>query len=202
MLLFLASITKSKSLQPLPGTCALLSLQCLRRLLTTITGAQKLLRAIAAGQVTAVEMRHVLLEHFKSLRTTATKFANNTELTIIKIAITYPNYLYHQERRTDFDNYMSLYLKLMEEVWPEFGVIKTISEGQSAVIYVYEVFYDPAFLADIRGRQTLFEKLRRDNGTNLIIADFRSSSLNLQVVNVYHDQAGHLALTQSSCSTG
>lgn len=200
--LYLAGITREKALRPLPGEYVLFS-TCTTSL-TLVSGSRRLLRAVAAARISVEQIRQVAREHLRVLRNAAVSFAEDAHFTITNLVISYPNYLCHYERWRDFDKYIDLYRELMQEVWPEIesDSIETISEGQAAAVYIARVFDDPAFSADVKGRQSMFRSLRSPNGTNVIVADFGSSSLNLQVQHIYYGEEGRLVGIQSSHDRG
>lgn len=129
-------------------------------------------------------MKRALLEHLTLLKELAQAQARQMGVHISHIALTYPNFLCENEEDGDFKNYMSTYVALMREVWPEIRNFYWISEGQSAATYLTEVYDDPAFALDARKKEELYRDLKNDYGLNVVVADFGSTSLNLQVQTV------------------
>lgn len=96
---------------------------------------------------------------------------------------------------------MIYYDKITSELWP--GVkYETISEGNGVALFVSEAFYDPIFATNHMERRKFFEEMDRENGLNLIVADSGSSSLNLQVQNLYFNNDGYIIYSQSSIGIG
>ena len=156
---------------------------------------------VIAGLLNVVEMDRAIREYFGLLRSMAMQHAANAGVQIKTIVRTYPSYLCTSEQSGDLDKYMTYYDKITSELWP--GVkYETISEGNGAALFVSEAFHDPIFATNHTERRKFFEEMDRENGLNLIVADSGSSSLNLQVQNLYFNNDGYIIHSQSSIGTG
>lgn len=128
--------------------------------------------------------------------------AENKELELKALVLSYPNYLHTNEGEGDFDKYMDTYIGLLQPIWGDI-VIETANEGQAIGLYICERFEDP--FSDVhRGlrNRVLFDGLSGANGINLVIVDIGSSTLNVQRVTVYFDEQNKMIGGQSNVLHG
>lgn len=161
-----------------------------------------MLREVRAKRLTSFNMREAIREHLVLLRDQALMAARNSNVRIKVLCVTYPNYLCDDERTCDFEKYMAFYEALLSEIWVDEQVtIEEASEGQSAAVFFTEDFHDLLGLNRVQ-RRRLFRGLDTTDGLNIIVADAGSSSLNLQVQNVYLGADGRITKSQSSVFPG
>ncbi|KAH8161101.1 hypothetical protein CIB48_g7145 [Xylaria polymorpha] len=136
------------------------------------------------------------------LRKAVVEVAENKELELKALVLSYPNYLHTNEGEGDFDKYMDTYIGLLQPIWGDI-VIETANEGQAIGLYICERFEDP--FSDVhRGlrNRVLFDGLSGANGINLVIVDIGSSTLNVQRVTVYFDEQNKMIGGQSNVLHG
>lgn len=172
------------------------------------SGADVLLSAVASKRTTKSALRKAIRAYLKEIRRAAIQTAENGGRRIDTLVTTYPNFLGSSEvrvgrsGRSPFAQYMDTLDELNSEIWPDITQRYTVSEGQGAAVYAVELFDDPLCGVNFRARRELFEGMRnKEDGLHLLVADFGSSSLNLQVVNVYFKN-GRLAMSQTSVGNG
>ncbi|KAI3392395.1 hypothetical protein diail_5746 [Diaporthe ilicicola] len=179
MALFCAGITDPTSLRHLPQ-------------------ADKLISAVALGQVDVEKMRNAIREHFVLLRDQARADAADLDLFIHKLAFSFPNYLCADQKSDNLEKYLTFLSELLSELWAKVTDFETVSEGQAAAIYCTGEFHDPILDVRRRNRRQFYEGMDLEGGLNLLIADCGSSSLNLQVQNLYFGEDMGVSKSQSS----
>lgn len=159
MLVFLASITRKKTIEALPSE-------------------KLLLEAVKEGNITTGAMETAITQHFGLLRTSVPKQAKNLNVKIKVIVVTYPNYLASQVQSGDHERYLKKYLSPLRPLWDHDIRFKTVSEGQVAANYICEWFEDLYSSSGRRERhETLFKGLNPDLGLNLLVVDVGASTL-------------------------
>lgn len=92
--------------------------------------------------------------------------------------------------------------RIMNLVYPEVECRYSVSEGQATVVYATANFDDPVISRIAGARAKLFDKMDKgEEGFNLLVVDGGSSSLNIQVVNLYYED-GKCTKTQTSEGNG
>lgn len=161
-------------------------------------GAEIILAALNSRRVTRKDLREAVRDHLQTLKGITTTLAEQSHVEITRIVLTYPNFLCGRGTPGDIDKYLGLYKKLIREIWPEVEAISTVSEGQAAACYVTKPFRDPTFASTRPGHRRLFAQSNVRSGLNILVADGGSSSLNLQVQNIYFDDNDNVICSQSS----
>lgn len=93
---------------------------------------------------------------------------------------------------------MKLYNSVLQQICPGIRVRHSISEGHGASVFWTEKFHDSIFPGNRRKRRKLIQDMDTTHGLPLVVADWGSSSLNLEVQTVYFNDSGHLLRSQSS----
>lgn len=149
-------------------------------------------------------MESAIRAHMELLRDVAVRYMHNTNEAqehLKHIVITYPNFLGEKQHFDDFSKYITYVLgwvkATMSGITSQSVQYYQVSEGQGALIYMLEKFKDLAHHAN-RSVQHRLLRRTKEGGRNVLLADWGSSSLNLQVQNVYYDSDGRLLKVQSS----
>jgi hypothetical protein len=152
-------------------------------MLEKLPGGRELLEIIRKSgtqksQITFPMINVALQEHFLELRRNAEEQAEEKDLVVRNIVLSYPHYLLHEGSQEDEDRYLRHYKRLMSDVWGKDIQISTVKEGLALSLYLSEKFDEaPASLSQ-KKLQALYGKMNCGTGPmNLVIIDMGGSSL-------------------------
>lgn len=163
-----------------------------------------LLAAIRAKKLTKTGAYSALRAHFLMIKNAAHAQARYLGGNVTGLVYTFPNHLCEHEHIGDFVKFHKYYDLFLDDVFSEIkpGDRHSISEGQAAALSATEAFDDPQCTIIRTAHRKVFDDLNVADGLNMLVADWGGSSLNLQTLNLYFHEDGHLIKSQQSVGHG
>ncbi|KAI1748307.1 hypothetical protein F4782DRAFT_534526 [Xylaria castorea] len=157
---------------PLKAIMTYLAGICPTRRLSNLPGGPEIINALAAKEITPAMLHDVLFRYFCFLREQALKHAKKFR-----------------------DPHRVLGANVSELLDPD---IRFVSEGHSAAAYVYKRMVEDG---SVYQQSALWEQFRHlysnDGALTIVVLDSGGSTLNVEVLTIYFDEAGNILCMQS-----
>ncbi|KAF7539906.1 hypothetical protein G7054_g1756 [Neopestalotiopsis clavispora] len=167
-------------------------------ILVRLPGGEELLNGIAKSTINIDMMEAALSEHFRELQRNVCEQAEEQELNVEHIVLSYPHYLLRNGGQKETDKYMSYYTRLMQRIWGEHIQFNSVKEGFALSLYLSEPFDEGTSFLSRKALSKLYSKVDRTQGLNLVIIDMGGSSMNIQTISLYYGTDGQFICSQAN----